>query len=242
MRTSVIVLLFAILVVGARSGARADDPGDARDIVAKAIRAVGGEEQLARYKARTWKEKATYHGTDGDEQYEASYTALWPDKLKVEIGDFTLVVNGDKGWVKIKGDTREMTRAELEEHREGTYSIWIMSLVPLGNKELHLSTLGERKVIDRPADGVKVSRKGHFDVSMFFDKETSLLAMSETRFKEARSGKEVQQETIFSGYKEESGIKSPTHVSIKRDGKQVVEATIELKHLERLGEGAFAKP
>jgi hypothetical protein len=103
MRKSVVALLFAGLVVAAGCGSRTDDQEEARDIVAKAIRAAGGEEKLARCKGQTWKEKATYHGTGADEQYEASYTAAWPDKIKVEIGEFTLVVNGDKGWVRIKG-------------------------------------------------------------------------------------------------------------------------------------------
>lgn len=242
MRKTVVVLLFASLLVGARSESLAGDQEDARGIVARAIRAAGGEDTLARYRARTWKEKAVYHGAGADEQYEASYSAEWPDKIKVEIGEFTLVVNGDKGWVKTQGDTREMTREEMQEHREGIYSLWVLSLVPLGSEEFTLSVLGEAKVGGRPTDGVKVSREGHLDVNMYFDRDTGLLAMSETRFKEARSGKDVTQETAFGGYKDVSGIKSPTEVSIKRDGKRVVEARIELTHVERLDERVFAKP
>jgi hypothetical protein len=135
-----------------------------------------------------------------------------------------------------------MTREELEEHREGIYSVWVMSLVPLKDREFRLSPLGARTVAGRPADGVKVSRKGHADVSLYFDRETGLLVLSETRYKEARSGKEVHQETRFSGYTDVSGVKSPTTVSIQRDHKRVVEATIEVRHLYRLGEGVFAKP
>jgi hypothetical protein len=153
-----------------------------------------------------------------------------------------MVVNGDNGWVKADGRTRGMTREELEEHREGTYSTWVLSLVPLRNEEFKLSVLGEAQVGGRPTDGVKASRQGHFDVNMYFDRETGLLAMTETRFKEARSGKEVSQETILGGYKEVSGIRSPTKVSIKRDGKLVVEASIELSYLERLDGRVFAQP
>jgi len=219
-----------------------DNQEDARGIVARAIRAAGGEGTLARYGARTWKEKAVYHGADGDEQYNASYSAEWPDKFKVEIGEFTMVVHGNNGWVKTQSDTREMTQEEMDEHGEGIYSVWVMSLVPLRNNEFNVSVLGEAKIDGRPTDGVKVSRKRHFDVNMYFDRETGLLAMSETHFKEARSGKEVAQESIFSGYKDVSGINSPTKVSIKRDGRLVVEASIEMTHFERLDERVFAKP
>jgi hypothetical protein len=215
---------------------------DVREIIAKSIRAVGGEDALARNGARTWKEKAVFHSADADEKYEASYNAQWPDKFKVNIGEFTMVMHGDKGWVKTQSDTREMTQEEMEEHSEGLYSVWVMSLVPLGSNEFNLSMLGEVKVDDRLTDGVKVSRKGHFDVNMYFDKETGLLVMAETQFKEARSGKEVIQESIFSGYKDVSGIKSPTKVSIKRDNRLVVEASIEMTHFERLDEQVFGKP
>jgi hypothetical protein len=242
MRKGLAVLLFAGLVVGRQSVSRADDRAEARAIVARAVRATGGQATLARYKARAWKEKATFYGAGGAEKYEADYTAAWPDRIKVQTGDFTLVVNGGKGWVRVNGATREMTRAELDEHREGVYCVWVMSLAPLGDKEFELSVLGERKVGGRPAEGVKVSRKGHTDVALYFDKETGLLAMSEYRFKEARSGKEVRQETVFSGYKDMSGIKSPTRVSIKRDGKQAVEARIEPKYIERPDERVFGKP
>lgn len=242
MRTSVVVLLLAGLVVGACSEDRTGDQEAARRMVTRAVRAAGGELTLARYGARTWKEKATYHGAGSDEHYEASYSAEWPDRFKVEIGEFTMVVNGDKGWVKSRGDTREMTRAEMEEHTEGIYSVWVQSLVPLKNEEFTLSMLDGVTVGGRPTDGIKVSRQGHFDVNLYFDRETGLLAMSKTRFKEAPSGREVEQETLFSGYKDVSGLMSPTRVSIKRDGKRVVESLVEFSHVERLDERVFAKP
>jgi hypothetical protein len=242
MRKSMAVLLLAGMVAGTQGRSRGDDPAEARALVARAIRAAGGEATLARYKARTWNEKATYYGAGGSEQYEATYAAAWPDKLRVEIDSFTMVLNGEKAWVKVNGSTRAATPQELEEHREGTYSVWVMSLLPLADGEFKLSGLGERKVGGRPADGVKVGRKGHFDIGLYFDRETGLLAMSETRFKEARSGKEVHQETVFGGYKDVSGTKCPTKATITRDGKKCVEASLECKPVERLDDRVFARP
>jgi hypothetical protein len=242
MRRNLAVLLLTGLVVGVRGESRADDDAAARAIVARAVHATGGEAKLAQYKARTWKEIATYHGPGAAEHYEATYTAAWPDKIKVEIGDFTLVMNGEKGWVRVNGATREMTREELDEHRQGIYCLWVMSLASLGNTEFKLSVVGDRTVARRPAAGVKVSRKGRPDVSLYFDKETGLLAMSEYRFKEARSGKEVNQGTILSGYRDVSGIRSPTKVFIDRDGKRAVEADVQLRHVEELNESVFGKP
>jgi hypothetical protein len=245
MRKSVAILLVAGVLVSARNISRADDQTGARAIVAKAIRMVGGEEKLARYQAQTWRERATYFGMGAPEHSEATYAAQWPDKLKVEIaGEFTMVVNGDKGWVRTAGKTRDMSKEELEEHIEGTYSVWVMSLLPLKDDAFKLMALGEQKVGDRPADVVRVSRQGHSDVNLYFDKETGLLVRIDTRYKEARTSNKIDQETTFSGYKDQdgSGIKSPTKASIRRNGKQVVETDIELKHIEKLDDLLFAKP
>ena len=197
---------------------------------------------MGRYKARTWKEEAVYHGAGGDERYEASYSAAWPDKIRVDTGDYTLIVNGNKGWIRAKDQTRDMTSEELTEHMEGIYVVWVLSLAPLGNNEFKLSPLGDTKVAGRPTTGINVRQRDHRDVEMYFDKRTGLLAMSRTRYKEARSGSEVRQETVFSDYKDDPVIKTPTKVSIKRDGKLVVEAAIDTNYLESLDEGIFGKP
>lgn len=244
MRSSMASLFVAGLVLGAPGVTRGDDRTDAEAIVAKAIRAAGGEEKLARYHAETWKERATYFGTNTTERYEATYTAQWPDKLRVDIRDFTMVLTRDNGWIRTKGKTRDMTEPELTEHREGTYDLWVMSLLPLRDRAFQLAMLGETNVSDRPALGVRVHRAGHFDVDLYFDKDTGLLVRTDTRFKEARTGKEIHQEWISSGYRDEdrSGIKTPTKACIKRDGKRFVESDLETKHVEQLDEPAFAKP
>src|SRR5258706_1377586 len=114
-RKSWAVPLLVGLMVSAPCTTRADDQEDARKVVSNAIRAAGGQEALGRYKARTWKEKAVYHGAGGDERYEASYSAAWPDKIRVDTGDYTLIVNGNKGWIRAKDQSRDMTSEELTE-------------------------------------------------------------------------------------------------------------------------------
>lgn len=244
MRSSVTVLLAGLVLV-TQGITRADDRADAQAIIARAIRAAGGEGKLARYKAQTWNEKATFFGAGAAQQYEASYAAEWPDKFRVEIqGEFTMVLYGDKGWVRTEGSTRDMSKAELEEHREGVYSLWVISLLPLRDSTFKLTALGDRRVLDRPTAGVRISRKGHSDLTLYFHRETGLLAGMDTRFKEARTGNEISQETTFSGYRDEaaSGIRTPTKLSIKRDGKHVVDSNIELKHIEKIDGRIFAKP
>jgi outer membrane lipoprotein-sorting protein len=244
MRKSVAILLTSCLVLGALRTSRADDQADARGVIAKAMQATGGEEKLAKLKGQSWTEKGTFYGMGAGVPYTGSYSLQWPDKFKMEIqGVFTIVVNGDKGWTNANGSTQEMTKEQLEEQKQGLYNGWVASLVPLKDKAYKLSLLGESKVGDRPAVGVKVARKDHYDVNLYFDKETNLLAKTSSRLKEAMSGQEVEQEATYSDYKDVSGVKIPTKVSIKRDGKQFVEAeNSDVKLAEKLDDSVFAKP
>src|SRR5262249_6382500 len=118
MKSSVWQLLGIGLVLAVTSSSRADDK-DCRAILAKAMQAVGGEEQLAKYKALTWKEKGTFYGQGNALPYTGNYAVQWPNQFRMEIvGVFTLVLNGDKGWFTMGGDTQEMNKEQVAQQKE----------------------------------------------------------------------------------------------------------------------------
>src|SRR5437660_633980 len=132
MRMRVSVSLLCGIVVLVVSATRADDSADARAIIDKAIKASGGEEKLAKYKAETFKEKGTYYGMGNGQPYQGTYQVQLPDQFKMEIaGVFILVVDGDKGWMKANGNTMDLTKEQLAEHKNSNYSSWVASLLPL---------------------------------------------------------------------------------------------------------------
>jgi hypothetical protein len=234
-------LLCGIIV----TSARAEEKNEAAAIIDKAIKATGGADKLAKAKAVTWKEKGTYYGQGNGLAYTGNYASQGADQWRMEIVDvFTMVVNGDKGWTKTANGTEDMTKEQLAETKEGAYSGWITSLVPLKEKEFKLSLLGEIKVDDKPAVGVRVSSKGHRDVNLYFDKDRGLLVKSSMQVKsQENEGKEMSQEVFYTDYKELDGIKVPHKVVVKRDGKDyVVAETIEMKRSEKLDASVFAKP
>ena len=53
--------------------------------------------------------------------------------------------------------------------------IYLSQVLPLTDKTYPLTGAGEAKVNDRPAVGVKVTARGHRDVTLYFDKESGLL-------------------------------------------------------------------
>src|SRR4051794_26575345 len=175
-RTWFLALLVALAPEAARVG-RSEEKAGPRAIIDKAIQAAGGEAKLARFKAHTWTEKGTYYGMGDGLPYTGRYAVQYPDRFSMEIeGFFKMVLDGDHGWVKSGGDTMEMTKEQLAEHQENHYGGYVTTLLPLKDKAFTLTALPDEKVDGRPAAGVKVSHKGHRDVSLYFDKQTGLLA------------------------------------------------------------------
>jgi hypothetical protein len=117
-------------------------------------------------------------------------------------------------------------------------------LLPLSDKAFRLKPLGKSTVNDQPALGVLVSRDGHRDVKLYFDAKSGLLVKSEFNVMAMEEGgKEVTQEVLYDGHEETDGLRSPTKITVIRDGKKFVEATIkDLKSSEKLDDEVFAKP
>jgi hypothetical protein len=225
---------------------------DARAIIEKAVKAVGGEDRLGKFPASTWKGKGKHFGMgEGIEFITESAMAL-PERLRSATDfevqgmkiQFVMVINGDKGWTKANDVVEEMAADMLAEEKAGMYASWVATLAPLlKDKAFELAPLGEGKVGDKPVLGVKVSRKDRRDVSLFFDKESGLLLRTEFRAKDVMGGNEYTQETLFSDYQETDGIKRPRKVLINRDGKRFVEFEVQQrKFLEKVDENLFAKP
>jgi hypothetical protein len=222
-------------------------PGEeeGRALVAKAIKAMGGEEKLKKYNAVTWKEKGTYYGMGEGLPYTGIYSIQHPGQYRMEIeGVFTIVVNRDKGWIKAMGETKDLSKEQMASQISDQRAAWVTTLLPLADKAFTVTALGESKVEDRPALGVKVTRKDYPETKLFFDKKTHLLVKHEFRTKLPDAGfKEVTAETFYSAYREVDGVQSAAKWSLKHDGKLFVEAEItEMKAAGKLDEKVFERP
>jgi hypothetical protein len=224
---------------------RADD-ADLRAVIDKALKAAGGEEKLAKFKSRTWVAKGTYYGMGDGIQYSANYALALPDKFRFEVegGFMTVVVDGDKGWTQSMDETRQMNKDELAQQKEELHAFIVSTLTPLKGGDYKLSSLGETKIGDKPAIGIKVSHKDHQDVNLYFDKTSGLLVKSERKVKAQEEGnKEVSQEETYEDYKDIEGAKIPMKITILRDGKKYVEGeNSEVKAVDKHDDKTFAKP
>jgi hypothetical protein len=221
-----------------------------RKLLAKAIEAQGGEAKLAKLNASHRKGGGKFYGLGGDGvpvTIEMTLQGATQQRFMIEVMNIKLlkVVNGDKGWIKLNNDKPSaMSKEDLTEEKEQMFGVWVTTLVPLKDKAFKLAPLGEVKVGDRAAIGIRVSRAGHRDVSLFFDKANHLLLKSEMMVKNmGGDDKEVLQEMLYSDYKEVEGVKQAMKLSAKRDGKRYAEGEItEIDLKEKLDNSTFGPP
>jgi len=234
--------------LAAVSPVRAEDDAKLRAIITKAIKVHGGADKLTKLKGSITKTKGTFYGLGDGIEYTQTISIQLPNRIRVDVDapnfKFVQVFNGDKGWHKFGDNTTDMTKEQVTEAKEQMQAATITHLAVLTDKAYKLSALGETKVGDRAAVGVRVEREGHRPVSLFFDKDNSLLLKTETRGKDTMAdGKEFTAESLYSDHKKVDGLMVPYKIEVKRDGKKFVESEVtEVKFSEKLDDSVFAKP
>ena len=245
--------VMAVMALAASGVARADDKADAQALIAKAIKAMGGKEKLAAKQAFTFKTKGKFYGMGEGIDYTGEFAVQPPDKIHFQMDfeanamkfNMVYVFNGKKGWIKLNDQRNALDKDAVAEAREDMYAGHVEALVPLlKGKGFEFSPVGEVKVGEQAAVGIRVSHKGHRDINLFFDKKTGLLLKSERIIKAVMmGGKELTQERIFSDYKEIDGVKRAMKFLLNRDGKKYVVADVsDFETKDKIDDSEFAKP
>jgi len=231
--------------------ARAQDD-ECRAIIAKAIKAAGGEDKLAALKATQTKAKGTLSAMGQDLEFTGDFFKQQPDRLKIAADltinnqnvQITQVINGDKGWAHVMGNTMDLDADTIKMAKDELYVERVANLVTLKDKEFKLSPLGEVKVGDRQTVGVLVTRKDQRDVSLYFDSKTHELVKTESRMFDQFAKQEVNQEKLFYDYKEFiPGLRTPSRIVVNNDGKRFIEMTVsEMTAAERHDDSIYARP
>lgn len=222
---------------------------DAHALIEKAIKSRGDFLKLGKNQAVTLKLKGTIQiaGMAAPFSAELAKQGLEQSRaqLEVEINGQKLhlvsVMNRDKGWIKLNDKTMPMDKDKLAEAKEEAYAGWVESLLPLRDKQFTLSLLGEVKVKDKNALGVRVSSKGHRDINLYFDKTTYQVLKTERIVKDD-SGQEVTHETIPE-VKLNPGAAPTIRLTVRRDGKLHLEGEVtDLMVVEKLDDSIFGPP
>jgi hypothetical protein len=243
-----------LLVAGALAAAGlavADDQSEARKIVDRGIKAQGGPAKVAAFKNGSARGKGTLHQMGMMIPFAMEVRYETPGRLRTDLDldiggqnvKVSTILNGDKGWLKIGDMVQDMTEDQVAESKAQLYSFLVTGLVVLSDKAFSLSPLGEMKIDDRPAVGVRVSHKDRRDINLFFDKETGLLCKSQWRVKDLITNEEQEEETLYSDFKEQDGVKQSMKIKILRDGKPFMDfEASDSRAEEKFEENVFAKP
>jgi hypothetical protein len=222
-----------------------------QDVITRAIKAHGGEQRLARLQLVRMKCKGSVQVNGRPAQFTADACMHLPQRSKLamelQVGPaklaMTQVLDGDKAWSQLDGETEELTGERLVEQQARAHQQHLIALTPLVKDKRHtLSRLGEIKVAERPALGVRVETKGRHDVNLYFDKDSALLVKAERRALDLNQ-KEVQLETFYSDYRDFDGINQPLKRISTQDGKRYMELeVIDLSFEKAIEAREFARP
>jgi hypothetical protein len=222
-----------------------------RAIIEKAVKATGGAANLAKLKVTRSKFKGTVDVQGMTANVTGEVLVQLPAQMRMNMNaeiqgqnfPITYVLNGAKGWLEVAGNTMELQGADLKEEQEGLYAEQVRILQPLlKDKQFRMTPLGEIKVKDRDAVGVKVTSAGHKDINLYFDKKTGLLAKDERRTLDDNK-QEVTEETFYSDYQEVQGVKVPGKLLVNRDGNKFLEVDVtDYTFSDRIEETEFARP
>jgi hypothetical protein len=250
MRTSVLFLTIPFVLFLSASQARPDDAATAAAIVDQAIKAHGGQEQLEKTQLMTRSARGTTSFIDKDVPFTDEWIRQLPDRWRqtVQVGppgqqtQVLVVINGDKGWQSASGQVAELEKPRLTALREEGYLHWLATLIPLKkDNAFTLASLPDARVGDQDTAVVKVSRQGHADARLYFDKQTHLLVKAEHRARDA--GLVVTKEYAYSDFKDFDGVKLPTKSVELTDGKKMTEVSeFTYKFLSRVDDNQFTRP
>lgn len=228
-----------------------DDP---KAILTKAIAAHGGAENLVKQNISRVRSSGTVSVQGMELPFTAETLEQLPDKIKTTLtvtvqGQQLVqvqVLNGDKAWLQVFGQTTEVPGNFLKEMKETVHASQCQTLVPLLREaDYKLVPLPEMKVKNRAAVGFKVSAAGRRDVSLYFDKETGLLVKVERKAMNPQQaeGKEIFRETFLSDYKDVDGVKTATKAILLNDGQPYVNSIITETHFpNKLDPKVFDRP
>jgi outer membrane lipoprotein-sorting protein len=248
MRTTVCLAL--IVGLSLTAPARADE---ARKLLDQVIAAQGGADKLAKQADVTFKAKGQFTvenmriETSGDFSVQGLQRFRWNVEVSAmgRTQNGTLVLDGDKGWAQGNGQKVEDLPKEAKFLIDVFRAVRLtQNVAAFADKAYELSHLGEMKINDRAAVGLKAVRKGQPDIDLYFDKQTLLPLRAELRVAGIPGAQqEMTFAFFFDDFKEVEGVKMFHKLKLRLDDKEMMELDLtDLKTGQKLDDSIFAKP
>lgn len=233
----------AVLAFFCHSALRAEEP---KTIIEKCIKATGGVEKLSRMggQSKTTGTLEILNSVNFAQEVIFQLPNKFKEVLEMEVNGqkvkVTTTYNGKDVTIDVNGQKLPLDEKQLAEIKEAAHMMQVGRLIYLKDKKYELSSLGESKVNDNAAEGIKVATKGFRDVNLYFDKKSGLLTKIERRAMDFMTQQELSEERIITEYQDIDGMKVPKKVLVNRDGKKFMEAEVqEFKSLDKVDDSTF---
>jgi outer membrane lipoprotein-sorting protein len=252
MRASCAGLLAIGLMVLQFGFVRADE--SAKELLDKAKNAHGSADGAAKLQNVFLKGKTTI--TEGGNTitlaFDLSLQGLDKTRMEAEVNatgtsqKMTLVLNADKAWMfnPMLNQTMDAPKEVAVIFRQFMMTVRAASSpASISGNDLQLAHGGESKINDTDAVILRISQKDQPDITLYYDKKTSLPLKAETRIKEPNGGEEANYEFHFSDFKDLDGVKHFGKFKLVRDNKELAEVELnEFKLDQKFEDVTFAKP
>ena len=202
---------------------------EAKAILQKAIRAMGGMRALNQWKTPVmWMERGKFYHMGETIPFICQFSSKWPNWVRQEFENaFTTTFNGNKVWITSKAGVKKFTGQQLKDNLKMVRATWAIRLFPLKTPDYKLSTIDEIKVNGRPSVGIQVKHKQGDEFKLYFDSKTTLLTKTELTVSSSLDGnKPILQEVIYSDHKYSSGMNMPTKYKVYSNKKLFMESKV----------------
>jgi hypothetical protein len=245
------ILVAFVVTVSISALGRTVSADDATAILKKAMKALGGEDNLKKIEGAIWKSKGKLRLGDHTEHDFTGQTIMQGlDRVRSEaeieyVGQkhkMLTILNGDRA-LQVFGRMPLQPDDAVARLKSSLYLTLIpVTLTPLTEQRFKVSAAGAEKVGDRLAVVLKVTCPDGKDFTISFDKESGLPVKAVgTIF--TLDGRQVTQETTYSDYKNFEGIKVATRLESKIDGEPSRKSDLtEFKLLDKVDPMAFSIP
>ena len=199
----------------------------AEKVVNKYLEAIGGKAKVMAVKTTITVANATIQGTP----LVMTMKAAAPNKTSQEIAVMgntmqKTVFNGTVGYTAARGQKKEMTVAEVTDAKSKNSLFSDLAY-----------TAGELVRIE-PLDGKNAIVLKYNDTEVFYDMTTGL-KVKQVKTVKTPDGKEVKTPTLYSNYKEVSGVKFPHAIVIKSGPMNLDFVVKEIKVNEGVSDADF---
>jgi hypothetical protein len=228
------------------SGAARASGDNAKVIVDRAIKALGGEEKLSRIEASSWTANGSIKEDGQVREVTAVLTFQGLNRVRRDyrVGRFRsrTILDGDTGW-QVSDRYRPMNALAVAREKRNIYLQLIPTLlVPLKGAGFKYEAAGEEDVRGKPASILKITAPDGKDFTLSFDKETFLPVKQVARSK-GGDGKERVEVATFSRYQDMGGLKKATLIEIEIDAQNLSYFEIvDFKVLDQIPADTFTKP